>query len=80
MTAARAVTPALLRRLALPPLDHDGDKEARGRVLAVGGCVQVPGAMLLADIAALRAGAAKLQLATVRAAALPLGLAVPEAL
>ncbi|GLC26841.1 NAD(P)H-hydrate dehydratase [Roseisolibacter agri] len=79
-TSARAVTPALLRRLPLPPLDHAGDKESRGRILAVGGCVQVPGAMLLAGVAALRAGAGKLQLATVRAAALPLGLAVPEAL
>jgi NAD(P)H-hydrate repair Nnr-like enzyme with NAD(P)H-hydrate dehydratase domain len=80
MTRAREVTPALLRRLALPPLDHGGDKEARGRILAVGGSVQVPGAILLAGVAALRAGAGKLQLATVRAAALPLGLAVPEAL
>ncbi len=80
MRKARAVTPALLRRLPLPPLDDTGDKESRGRILAVGGCVQVPGAMLLAGVAALRAGAGKLQLATVRAAALPLGLAVPEAL
>lgn len=80
VTRARAVTPALLRRLPLPPLDDRGDKESRGRVLVVGGCTQVPGAMLLAGVAALRAGAGKLQLATVRAAALPLGLAVPEAL
>ena len=79
-TLTRIVTPALLRRLPLPPLDDAGDKESRGRILAVGGCVQVPGAMLLAGVAALRAGAGKLQLATVRAAALPLGLAVPEAL
>jgi hydroxyethylthiazole kinase-like uncharacterized protein yjeF len=36
--------------------------------------------VLLAGVAALRAGAGKLQLATVRDAAIPLGLAVPEAL
>jgi hydroxyethylthiazole kinase-like uncharacterized protein yjeF len=40
----------------------------------------VPGAILLAGVAALRAGAGKLQLATVRGAAVNLGLAVPEAL
>ena len=36
--------------------------------------------MLLSGIAALRAGAGKLQLATVSSAAIPLGVAVPEAL
>lgn len=79
--APRRVTPALLRReLALPPLDAEGDKETRGRVLVVGGSTGVPGAVLLAGVAALRAGAGKLQLATVREAAIPLALAVPESL
>lgn len=78
--APRRVTPALLRRLALPALDAGGDKESRGRVLVVGGSTSVPGAVLLAGVAALRAGAGKLQLATVQGAAIPLGLAVPEAL
>ncbi len=76
----RTVTPALLRTMPLPPLRADADKEARGRVLVVGGCTLVPGAVLLAGVAALRAGAGKLQLATVRDAAIALGLAVPEAL
>lgn len=76
----RRVTPALLRRLALPALDEGGDKESRGRVLVVGGSASVPGAVLLAGVAALRAGAGKLQLATVQGAAIALGLAVPEAL
>jgi hydroxyethylthiazole kinase-like uncharacterized protein yjeF len=49
-------------------------------VLVVGGSAEVPGAVLLAGVAALRAGAGKLQLATVRDAAIPLALAVPEAL
>jgi ADP-dependent NAD(P)H-hydrate dehydratase len=80
MRGARAVTPALLRRLALPRPDADGDKDARGRVLAVGGSAQVPGAILLAGVAALRAGAGKLQLATSRSVAPALGVAVPESL
>ncbi len=76
----QAVTRALLRRLALPALDDSADKESRGRVLVIGGSVQVPGAVLLAGVAALRAGAGKLQLATAREAAIPLALAVPEAM
>jgi hydroxyethylthiazole kinase-like uncharacterized protein yjeF len=77
---ATEVTRALLRRMPLPPPDDDGDKDARGRVLAVGGSAQTPGAILLAGVAALRAGAGKLQLATVKRAAAALGVAVPEAL
>jgi hydroxyethylthiazole kinase-like uncharacterized protein yjeF len=80
MTVARSVTPALLRRLALPRPDADADKDARGRVLAVGGSTHVPGAVLLAGVAALRAGAGKLQLATSRTVAPALGVAVPESL
>jgi len=76
----RAVTRALLHRMPLPRLHGDDDKESRGRVLVVGGSALVPGALLLAGVAALRAGAGKLQLATVRSAATGLALAVPEAL
>jgi len=61
-------------------LANDDDKEARGRVLVIGGSLLVPGAILLAGTAALRAGAGKLQMATIRSAALSLGLAVPESL
>jgi hydroxyethylthiazole kinase-like uncharacterized protein yjeF len=60
--------------------DAEVDKDSRGRVLAVGGSAQVPGAILLAGVAALRAGAGKLQLATSRGAAPALGVAVPESL
>jgi hydroxyethylthiazole kinase-like uncharacterized protein yjeF len=49
-------------------------------VLAVGGSAQTPGAILLAGVAALRAGAGKLQLATGRSTAAALGVAVPESL
>jgi hydroxyethylthiazole kinase-like uncharacterized protein yjeF len=77
---ARELTRASLRRMPLPKLSPDDDKEDRGRVLIVGGSTLVPGAILLAGVAALRAGAGKLQLATARDAAVGLGLAVPEAL
>jgi ADP-dependent NAD(P)H-hydrate dehydratase len=54
-------------------------KNSRGRVLAIGGSRMVPGALRLTGEAALRVGAGKLQMATVAAAALHLGLLVPEA-
>ncbi|WP_328459860.1 NAD(P)H-hydrate dehydratase [Actinoplanes sp. NBC_00393] len=73
----RVVTPALLREWALP--DPQGSKEARGTVLVVGGARCTPGAVLLAGVAALRAGAGRLQLAVAAESAVPLSIAVPEA-
>lgn len=70
---------AWLRANPLPPIDPAGDKNARGRVLVVGGAEFVPGALRLTGEAALRAGAGKLQMATVRAAAMALAVLVPEA-
>jgi ADP-dependent NAD(P)H-hydrate dehydratase len=58
----------------------DEDKEARGRALIIGGEAALPGAIILAGIAALRAGAGKLQLATCRSIAPHVGAAVPESL
>ena len=69
----------LLRAWPLPSPDHDADKEARGRVLVVGGSNEVPGALLLAGIAALRVGAGKLRIATTDRAATALAVAMPEA-
>ena len=63
--------------LPLPP--EDTDKNARGQVLVAGGCLAVPGGLLLTGEAALRAGAGKVRLATVRSLAVPLGVAFPEA-
>ena len=63
----------------LPSPAAGGDKNARGRVLVVGGAEFVPGALRLTGEAALRAGAGKLQMATVRAAAMSLAVLVPEA-
>ena len=76
--ARQIVTPALLRRWPLPPPGED--KRDRGSILVVGGAARTPGAALLAGLAALRAGAGKLQLAVAAATAGPLAIAVPEAL
>ena len=73
------VTPGVLRRrLPLPQPDEAGDKEERGRVLVVGGSPEMPGAIILAATAALRAGAGKLQLATCRSIATQVATNVPE--
>lgn len=63
----------------LPQPGGDTDKNKRGRVLVAGGSQSVPGALRLTGEAALRAGAGKLQLATVENAAPLLGMAMPEA-
>ena len=79
MSAPTPVALSSLGDFPLPSLDGADDKEARGRVLVVAGSAQVPGAPILSGLAALRAGAGKLQLVAARPAALALGLAVPEA-
>lgn len=79
MSMATPVTAALLRRMPLPRHREGDDKNARGSVLVAGGCAELPGAVLLAGVAALQAGAGRLQLAVCRSVAPPLGVAVPEA-
>jgi hydroxyethylthiazole kinase-like uncharacterized protein yjeF len=69
----------LLRRFPLPHHPDDGDKEDRGRLLVIAGSRELPGAAKLAGIAALRAGAGKLQIATAQSIAVALGVAIPEA-
>lgn len=76
--APAVITPALLRSWPLPQPGQNGGKEARGRVLVVGGSQSTPGAVLLAGVGALRVGAGKLQMATVETAATALAIAVPE--
>jgi ADP-dependent NAD(P)H-hydrate dehydratase len=61
-------------------LDRRADKEKRGRVLVVGGTERVPGAVILASIASLRAGAGKLQIGVPASISLYVGTAIPEAL
>jgi ADP-dependent NAD(P)H-hydrate dehydratase len=72
------VTAERLRAWNLPEPDSEGDKETRGSVLVIGGTSELPGALILAGTAALRAGAGKLQMGTARSIAVPVGVAVPE--
>ncbi|MDB5851977.1 MAG: NAD(P)H-hydrate dehydratase [Herminiimonas sp.] len=58
---------------------QDGDKEQRGRILIIGGSREIPGAILLAATAALRAGAGKLAIATGASVAQLVAIAIPEA-
>jgi ADP-dependent NAD(P)H-hydrate dehydratase len=76
------MTPLDTAWLAAHPLPQPGadtDKNSRGRVLVAGGSETVPGALRLTGEAALRAGAGKLQLATVERVVTHLGVLVPEA-
>ncbi|MET0250613.1 MAG: NAD(P)H-hydrate dehydratase [Novosphingobium sp.] len=67
-----------LRDHPLPQVERGADKNSRGRTLVIGGSTTVPGGILLTAEAAFRAGAGKVQIATVERAAIPLGLAMPE--
>lgn len=64
---------------ALPQPTSDTDKNKRGRVLVAGSSRTVPGAVLLTGEAALRAGAGKLQIASIEENRSALGIAMPEA-
>lgn len=68
-----------LRAWPLPQPDHEGDKTARGRTLVVGGSCELPGAVMLAATAALRAGAGKVMVATAASVAHAVAVALPEA-
>jgi ADP-dependent NAD(P)H-hydrate dehydratase len=70
---------AALRAWPLPLPPADSDKEGRGHLLVVGGSCQMPGAVILAATAALRAGAGKLTIATGASVAPLVALAMPEA-
>ncbi|MDP3672239.1 MAG: NAD(P)H-hydrate dehydratase [Telluria sp.] len=70
---------AMLRDWPLPLPPADGDKEQRGHVLVLGGSREMPGAVILAATAALRAGAGKLTIATGESVAQLVALAMPEA-
>jgi ADP-dependent NAD(P)H-hydrate dehydratase len=73
-----AVDDALLRSWPLPMPSDEGDKEERGRLLVIGGSRQMPGAVILAATAAMRAGAGKLAIATGASVAQLVALAIPE--
>ena len=77
--AVHDVTTQLLREWPLPMPGAEGDKEERGHVLILGGSREMPGAVILAATAALRAGAGKLTVATGASVAQLVALAMPEA-
>ena len=79
-SAVHDVTTQLLRDWPLPMPGLGGDKEERGHVLILGGSREMPGAVILAATAALRAGAGKLTVATGASVAQLVALAMPEAL
>jgi hydroxyethylthiazole kinase-like uncharacterized protein yjeF len=79
MSELQVLDSELLKRFPLPYHPDDGDKEERGRILVVAGSRELPGAALLAAVAALRAGAGKLQIATAESISVQLGVAIPEA-
>ena len=70
---------ATLRAWPLPMPSGDGDKEVRGHVLIVGGSREMPGAVILAATAAMRAGAGKLTIATGKSVAQLVAMSMPEA-
>jgi len=72
------ITRQLLQDWPLPVPDEEGDKEGRGRTLIIGGSKEVPGAVILAGTAALRAGAGKVQIAVGESIALHVACAIPE--
>jgi hydroxyethylthiazole kinase-like uncharacterized protein yjeF len=79
MSDPAELTLDLLRTMPLPHHPDDGDKEERGRLLVVGGSRELAGAVVLAGVAALRAGAGKLQIATAASISVQVGVTVPEA-
>jgi hydroxyethylthiazole kinase-like uncharacterized protein yjeF len=76
--------PVSLDRAALDahplPAIAGGDKDSHGQVLTIAGSRDVPGAALLAAHGAMRSGAGKLQIAAPDLIAVPLGIAMPEAM
>lgn len=79
MSRPRALTAAELERFPLPPI-VGGDKDRHGQILIIAGSRDVPGSPLLTAHGAMRAGAGKLQIAAPNDIAVPLGIAMPEAM
>lgn len=73
------ITRSVLRSMPLGEPEAGADKEGRGRVLVIGGSAEMPGAVLLAGAAALRAGAGKVRIATVKSVAAQVAARFPEA-
>jgi hydroxyethylthiazole kinase-like uncharacterized protein yjeF len=78
-TTVHDIDAAFLAGWPLPQPHAGGDKEIRGHVLILGGSREMPGAVILAATAAMRAGAGKLTIATGASVAQLVALAIPEA-
>jgi len=78
-SSAVEIDARLLRDWPLPEASGSADKEERGSTLVIAGSAETPGAATLAAIAALRAGAGKLAVATAASVAARLALALLEA-
>ncbi len=74
-----AVTAPLLRTWPLPAPDAGADKNDRGQVVVLGGSKEIPGALFLSALAALRAGTGKLQIGAPASTSVSLAIAIPEA-
>ena len=79
MSAPCLLDGAELGRHPLPKIAED-DKAGHGTLLLVAGSRDVPGAVLLAGEAAMRAGAGRLQCIVPEPVAIPLGIALPFAM
>ena len=79
MTDTTALDRTALDANPLPEIKA-GAKETHGQILIIAGSRSVPGAALLAAHGAMRAGAGKLQIATVDSVATSLAIAMPEAM
>ena len=73
------VDAALLQSFPLPDHGTESSKDDRGGALVIGGSRETPGGVLLAGLAALRAGAGRVQLATAESVTTALAIAFPEA-
>ena len=74
----KPINAEVLHDWPLPMPSAAGDKEERGRILVIGGSREIPGAVLLAATAALRAGAGKLTIASAASIAHAIALTIPE--
>lgn len=79
MTSPLDLDAETLKRYPLPKI-RSGTKDERGSVLVIAGSREVAGAALLTALGAMRAGAGRLQIATVASAAPGLSISMPEAM
>lgn len=79
MSEPEPVTADVLRGFPPPRVEHDANKNSRGRLLIAGGSSMSPGAVMLSAMAAFRSGAGKVMLSVPRTLATSIAVAFPEA-